>query len=247
MEDSQNPLSANDGGHSAQPQSVPASNLNFQAGGYLQNLPAYVPPTSGPVSLPPETYNYLVQHLTSLQASANLSCPLPYNNHPHDRVAFSEPWTPYQYQNNLIPSPNQTSGSSTPPPPSPGPSRAGGTGSEPDVHGDGDRDGEEDKRHRNNSASARSRLKKKQETLRLERTVSDLAGRFEELEREATELRKENNWLKELVLLRGKSVTEVGSSEHDEHVPSEDDDLGNAQERGGGSITEGKGKGKSLS
>ncbi|EIW80531.1 hypothetical protein CONPUDRAFT_57397, partial [Coniophora puteana RWD-64-598 SS2] len=105
----------------------------------------------------------------------------------------------------------------------------------------------EDKRYRNNSASARSRLKKKQETLRLERTVSDLAGRFDELEREATELRKENNWLKELVLLRGKSVTEAGNSGHDEHVPSEDDDLGNAQERGGGSIAEGKGKGKGLS
>jgi hypothetical protein len=33
--------------------------------------------------------------------------------------------------------------------------------------------------------------------------VSDLTGRAEELEREATDLRRENSWLKEIVILKG--------------------------------------------
>ncbi|KIK98493.1 hypothetical protein PAXRUDRAFT_823784 [Paxillus rubicundulus Ve08.2h10] len=64
----------------------------------------------------------------------------------------------------------------------------------------------EDKRRRNTAASARFRIKKKQKTLNLERTVSDLTGRAEELEREATELRRENGWLKEIVLLKGRKL-----------------------------------------
>lgn len=62
----------------------------------------------------------------------------------------------------------------------------------------------EDKRRRNTSASARFRIKKKQKTLNLERTVTDLTGRTEELEREASELRRENGWLKEIVLLKSR-------------------------------------------
>ncbi|KAG2156455.1 uncharacterized protein EDB93DRAFT_1247164 [Suillus bovinus] len=62
----------------------------------------------------------------------------------------------------------------------------------------------EDKRRRNTSASARFRIKKKQKTLNLERTVTDLTGRTEELEREASELRRENSWLKEIVLLKSR-------------------------------------------
>ncbi|KAF8527961.1 hypothetical protein BU17DRAFT_34879, partial [Hysterangium stoloniferum] len=57
----------------------------------------------------------------------------------------------------------------------------------------------EDKRQRNTAASARFRIKKKQRDLNLERTVSDLTSRAEELERVATNLRRENTWLKELV------------------------------------------------
>ncbi|KAI9059677.1 hypothetical protein FKP32DRAFT_1554501, partial [Trametes sanguinea] len=57
----------------------------------------------------------------------------------------------------------------------------------------------EDKRRRNTAASARFRIKKKLWTLNLERTISDLSGRVEELEREASELRRENGWLKEIV------------------------------------------------
>ncbi|KDQ54812.1 hypothetical protein JAAARDRAFT_105377, partial [Jaapia argillacea MUCL 33604] len=58
----------------------------------------------------------------------------------------------------------------------------------------------EDKRRRNTAASARFRIKKKQKVLNLERTVSDLTGRAEDLEREATELRRENGWLKEIIM-----------------------------------------------
>jgi len=61
----------------------------------------------------------------------------------------------------------------------------------------------EEKRRRNTAASARFRIKKKHKTLNLERSVSDLTGRAEELEREAADLRRENGWLKEIVMLKG--------------------------------------------
>jgi hypothetical protein len=51
--------------------------------------------------------------------------------------------------------------------------------------------------------AARFRVKKKQKTIALERAVSDLTGRAEELEREAGDLRQENGWLKEIVVLKG--------------------------------------------
>ncbi|KAH6917436.1 hypothetical protein BKA70DRAFT_1367872 [Coprinopsis sp. MPI-PUGE-AT-0042] len=61
----------------------------------------------------------------------------------------------------------------------------------------------EEKRRRNTAASARFRIKKKQKAVNLERTVSDLTGRAEELEREVGDLRRENGWLKEIVMLKG--------------------------------------------
>lgn len=54
------------------------------------------------------------------------------------------------------------------------------------------------------SPAARFRVKKKQWTLNLERSITDLSGRVEELEREAAELRRENGWLKEIVMLKSK-------------------------------------------
>ncbi|PCH33294.1 hypothetical protein WOLCODRAFT_135037 [Wolfiporia cocos MD-104 SS10] len=62
----------------------------------------------------------------------------------------------------------------------------------------------EDKRRRNTAASARFRIKKKQWTLNLERTISELSSRVQELEGEAAELRRENGWLKEIVMLKSK-------------------------------------------
>ena len=40
--------------------------------------------------------------------------------------------------------------------------------------------------------------------MNLERSITDLSGRVEELEREAAELRRENGWLKEIVMLKSK-------------------------------------------
>ena len=50
---------------------------------------------------------------------------------------------------------------------------------------------------------ARFRVKKKHKTIALERAVSNLTGRAEELEREVGDLRQENGWLKEIVVLKG--------------------------------------------
>jgi len=49
---------------------------------------------------------------------------------------------------------------------------------------------------------ARFRVKKKIKSHNLERTVSDLSGRVDELEQEAADLKRENGWLKEIVVLK---------------------------------------------
>ncbi|KAL5535115.1 hypothetical protein ACEPAF_3208 [Sanghuangporus sanghuang] len=64
----------------------------------------------------------------------------------------------------------------------------------------------EDKRRRNTLASARFRIKKKHKTLALERSVVELEARADDLEREASELRRENGWLKEMLIMKGRSV-----------------------------------------
>ncbi|CUA66959.1 hypothetical protein RSOLAG22IIIB_02867 [Rhizoctonia solani] len=66
----------------------------------------------------------------------------------------------------------------------------------------------EDKRRRNTAASARFRVKKKQRTMELERALVELEGRADALEKEAVELRRENGWLKEMVILKGRKAME---------------------------------------
>jgi hypothetical protein len=44
----------------------------------------------------------------------------------------------------------------------------------------------------------------------LERIISDLNGRADELEREAADLRRENGWLKEIVMLKGRAGALTG-------------------------------------
>lgn len=106
----------------------------------------------------------------------------------------------------------------------------------------------EDKRRRNTAASARFRIKKKQRSLNLDRSLSDLTGRAEELEREAAELRRENGWLKEIVVLKGRSLSGTTQSEQkggdtsDESEESDDEDSGAASRKR--AKTTGKGKGK---
>ncbi|KAJ7184215.1 hypothetical protein C8R46DRAFT_1063309 [Mycena filopes] len=58
----------------------------------------------------------------------------------------------------------------------------------------------EDKRRRNTAASARFRLKKKEREAALETRAKELEGRVSELERECEGLRRENGWLKGLVV-----------------------------------------------
>ncbi|RDB25503.1 hypothetical protein Hypma_007520 [Hypsizygus marmoreus] len=58
----------------------------------------------------------------------------------------------------------------------------------------------EDKRRRNTAASARFRLKKKEREAALEGKAKELEGRVNELERECEGLRRENGWLKGLVV-----------------------------------------------
>ncbi|KAJ7093182.1 hypothetical protein C8R44DRAFT_815792 [Mycena epipterygia] len=58
----------------------------------------------------------------------------------------------------------------------------------------------EDKRRRNTAASARFRLKKKEREAALETRAKELEGRVGELERECEGLRRENGWLKGLVV-----------------------------------------------
>jgi len=66
----------------------------------------------------------------------------------------------------------------------------------------------EDKRRRNTAASARFRLKKKEREAALETKSKELEIRVNELERECEGLRRENGWLKGLVV----GVTGAGAS-----------------------------------
>ncbi|KZT06273.1 uncharacterized protein LAESUDRAFT_726100 [Laetiporus sulphureus 93-53] len=116
----------------------------------------------------------------------------------------------------------------------------------------------EDKRRRNTAASARFRIKKKQWTLNLERTITDLSTRVQELETEAAELRRENGWLKEIVMLKSKrmqgsvpDLENAGSSSAQstgdaQNTPSTGEG-GSAEAQEGGYSAEEKGKGKPSS
>lgn len=44
--------------------------------------------------------------------------------------------------------------------------------------------------------------------MELERTLVELEGRADQLEKEAVELRRENGWLKEMVILKGRKAME---------------------------------------
>ena len=85
--------------------------------------------------------------------------------------------------------------------------------------------------------------------------MSDLTGRAEELEREATELRRENGWLKEIVMMKGRSLSgatrstegrkgpgDGGNTSDEESEESDDEDSGVASKNT--SKIKGKAKGK---
>jgi len=83
-----------------------------------------------------------------------------------------------------------------------------------ETNSDTERAGADDKRRRNTEASARFRTKKKLKTINLERSVSDLTGRAEELEREVADLRRENGWLKEIIMLKGTRLGALNLTQH---------------------------------
>lgn len=66
----------------------------------------------------------------------------------------------------------------------------------------------EDKRRRNTAASGGSSFGFLQNP-----PVADLTGRTEELEREAADLRRENGWLKEIILLKSRSIGGLGPTD----------------------------------
>jgi hypothetical protein len=85
---------------------------------------------------------------------------------------------------------------------------------------------------------ARFRVKKKMWTQNLEKSITELSNRVEELEREASELRRENGWLKEIVMLKSKRFGASGSDanltppDHRERPSTPADE--SAAEEGGG-------------
>lgn len=66
-----------------------------------------------------------------------------------------------------------------------------------------------------------------------------MTGRADELEREATELRRENGWLKEIVMLKGRSLREGDGGQGDDDASEDDSD-----EDEGAATSSKKGKGK---
>ncbi|KAJ7445764.1 hypothetical protein B0H11DRAFT_2086747 [Mycena galericulata] len=84
----------------------------------------------------------------------------------------------------------------------------------------------EDKRRRNTAASARFRLKKKEREAALETRAKELEGRVNELERECEGLRRENGWLKGLVVgVTGAQAPQQQSSSSQNSLKRSRDEL----------------------
>lgn len=60
----------------------------------------------------------------------------------------------------------------------------------------------------------------------MERTVTSLSRRVDELEREAAELRRENGWLKEIVMLRTRRLTSGGPLNLSGSIGDQSEDTG---------------------
>ena len=110
-------------------------------------------------------------------------------------LTFSQ--TPFTPTSSSAPTPASASASTTAAKRSRAP-RAKADASEPDVLDTAAV--AEDKRRRNTAASARFRLKKKEREAALEKKSKELEDRLTQLERECEALRKENGWLKGLVV-----------------------------------------------
>jgi hypothetical protein len=79
----------------------------------------------------------------------------------------------------------------------------------------------EDKRKRNTAASARFRQKKKEREAALEQKAKELESKVSELERECEGLRRENGWLKGLVIgVTGAAQSQQQQQQHHQGVNS---------------------------
>ncbi|KAI6005168.1 hypothetical protein F5J12DRAFT_835269 [Pisolithus orientalis] len=200
----------------------------------LINNPFLPPLLVPPPQITPEAYNYLIHALLALQRSAGHQHPLPLGQQHTQGLSPTYEWPPSNntpsvtsmagqppgysqvYHHNAMPS-----FQNSPPQPIEASSSFATTSQSvvaPTHVVETEQTDEaistaEDKRRRNTAASARFRVKKKMRTLNLERTVADLTGRTEELEREAADLRRENGWLKEIILLKSRSIGGLGPTE----------------------------------
>jgi len=85
--------------------------------------------------------------------------------------------------------------------------------------------------------------------------VSNLSGRAEELEREAADLRRENGWLKEIVMLKGSryaaargqgsATVAPGAGEHEASEGLESDISSDEEEKVPGKKNKGKARARS--
>ncbi|KAF9065421.1 hypothetical protein BDP27DRAFT_1332039, partial [Rhodocollybia butyracea] len=167
----------------------------------LQAQHVQAPPGSFQMGINPQLYG---QH-SPPQPNFNLHWPPPFNQQ-HNNFLYNDPGmsalhTGYhglpRLNTNLAPARNSATPLGVPLDTTTSPVREDSP--DPDL---GDPGIVEDKRRRNTAASARFRIKKKQRNLNLERTVSDLTGRADELEKEASDLRRENGWLKEIIMMK---------------------------------------------
>ncbi|TRM62831.1 hypothetical protein BD626DRAFT_630490 [Schizophyllum amplum] len=106
------------------------------------------------------------------------------------------------------PPPKRQRTTSTAAPPTPAATASVG----PPLSGEASVAAAEDKRRRNTAASARFRMKKKEREAALEGKAKELEDRVGELERECETLRRENDWLKGLVVGVTGSVAPQGAS-----------------------------------
>ncbi|KAF8350181.1 hypothetical protein F5887DRAFT_944167 [Amanita rubescens] len=210
------PRSASTG---ALPETSPAYASNAQQEAFLaqlaaltglpqlpQNLPQYSQPTPGQSFSSSSSVQPYMQHfspgLHPLQSHQD-----PYTNLPVASDSAGPSSSSYgmlspgesSYASTTINSPSMSSPSAS---------------AEIETNSDTERAGADDKRRRNTEASARFRTKKKLKTINLERSVSDLTGRAEELEREVADLRRENGWLKEIIMLKGTRLGALNLTQH---------------------------------
>jgi len=150
----------------------------------LQQQLQLQPPAVAGSTLPPN-----MQSLAQL-----LSLPLPTSSQAQPSVSASPALDVQTQLNKQSPAPKRARVTKSPADASPLPDDT------LDEHNSSPTNPAEDKRRRNTAASARFRLKKKEREAALEKKAKELEVKVSELEKECEGLRRENGWLKGLVV-----------------------------------------------